>query len=142
MKRLYRSRRNSIIGGVAGGIAEYFDVDPSLVRLAWILAIFVGGAGLFAYAVAWAIVPSNPEQEWDDDWRWSSKVRKAAAESQSSAMTATGEGARTFGLILVAVGAYFLARNVLPHWGLGRFWPVLLILLGVGLIAGAIRGGR
>jgi len=59
-KRLYRSKTERMLGGVCGGIAEYFDTDPSLVRLIWILLAFVGGGGLLAYLVAWIIIPPEP----------------------------------------------------------------------------------
>jgi phage shock protein PspC (stress-responsive transcriptional regulator) len=60
MKKLYRSINNKILGGVCGGIGEYFDVDPTIVRLLWILFIFAGGSGIIAYIVAWLIVPKQP----------------------------------------------------------------------------------
>jgi len=60
MKKLYRSRKNKKVGGVCGGIAEYFNLDPTLVRLGAVILIFVWGAGLMAYIVAWAIIPERP----------------------------------------------------------------------------------
>jgi phage shock protein C len=57
-KRLYRSQQHKMIAGVCGGIAEYFDVDPTLVRLAWVLFGFAAGSGILAYVIAWIIVPS------------------------------------------------------------------------------------
>jgi phage shock protein PspC (stress-responsive transcriptional regulator) len=60
MKKLYRSRENRKVGGVCGGIAEYFDFDPTLVRLGAIVLIFIWGAGILAYIVAWAIIPERP----------------------------------------------------------------------------------
>ena len=60
MKKLYRSRDNRKVGGVCGGIAEYFGFDPTLVRLAAVIFIFVWGSGLLAYVVAWAIIPERP----------------------------------------------------------------------------------
>lgn len=60
MKKLYRSRKNKKVGGVCGGIAEYFDLDPTLVRLGAVILIFIWGAGLLAYVVAWAIIPERP----------------------------------------------------------------------------------
>lgn len=60
-KRLYRSRRHRVLAGVAGGIAEYFDVDPVIVRLVWIVGAFISvGVGLLAYLVAWLVVPEAP----------------------------------------------------------------------------------
>ena len=59
-KRLTRSRKNKKIAGVCGGVAEYLDVDPTLVRVAWImLALFVGW-GLVGYLIAWIIMPDEP----------------------------------------------------------------------------------
>lgn len=59
-KRLYRSNVSKMIGGVCGGIAEYFDIDPTIVRLIWAFAFLWGGFGLLAYIVAWIIIPLNP----------------------------------------------------------------------------------
>lgn len=59
IKRLYRSKKERILGGVAGGIAEYFNVDPTLIRLLWILAVFGMGAGILAYIIAWIIIPER-----------------------------------------------------------------------------------
>ncbi len=61
-KRLYRSKRESMICGVCGGIAEYFDVDPTLIRLGAVVLIFGWGSGLLAYLVAAIIIPKNPYQ--------------------------------------------------------------------------------
>jgi len=62
-KRLTRSRTNKKIAGVCGGVAEYLDVDPTLVRVAWVmLALFVGW-GLVGYLIAWIIMPDEPVAE-------------------------------------------------------------------------------
>ncbi|HEX3048411.1 MAG TPA: PspC domain-containing protein [Bacillota bacterium] len=58
-KRLYRSVHNRKIGGVAGGLAEYFDIDPTLVRLLWVIAFFVFGTGFLAYLIAWIVIPEG-----------------------------------------------------------------------------------
>lgn len=58
-KRLYRIEQGKMLAGVCGGIAEYFDVDPSLVRLAWVLFCAVGGSGVLAYIVAAIIIPKK-----------------------------------------------------------------------------------
>ncbi|MBF8436413.1 PspC domain-containing protein [Halanaerobiaceae bacterium Z-7014] len=59
-KKLYRSIDERILGGVCGGIAEYFKVDPVLVRIIFIVLFFGAGSGLLAYLVAWIIVPEEP----------------------------------------------------------------------------------
>src|SRR4030095_12529518 len=56
--RILRSSDDRVLGGVAGGIAEYFAIDPLLVRLAFVVASFLGGIGVVAYIVAWIVLPS------------------------------------------------------------------------------------
>jgi len=60
-RRLYRSRKQRILGGVCGGLGEYFGVDPVLIRLAWVLFCFVWGVGLLLYIIAWIIIPPAPD---------------------------------------------------------------------------------
>lgn len=59
-KKLYKSRDNKMLEGVCGGIAEYFDIDPTLVRVAWIIFCAMGGSGFLAYLVAALIIPEYP----------------------------------------------------------------------------------
>ena len=60
VKRLYRSRTEKMIGGVCGGLGKYFNVDPVLMRLLWVIAFFFGGVGFLAYIIAWIIMPEEP----------------------------------------------------------------------------------
>ena len=60
-KKLYRSRENAMLAGVCGGIGEYFDIDPTIVRLAWVILGFYGGVGLWAYVIAAVIIPQRPQ---------------------------------------------------------------------------------
>ena len=59
-KRLYKSNTSRMISGVCGGIAEYFNIDPTLVRLGWILFCALGGSGVLAYFIAAIIIPRRP----------------------------------------------------------------------------------
>ena len=59
-KRLMRSSRDKKLGGVCAGLAEYFDLDPTLVRVLWLLAIFLGGTGILAYFILWIVLPLAP----------------------------------------------------------------------------------
>ncbi len=58
-KRLYKSDTDVKIAGVCAGIAEYFDIDPTIVRLAWVLFTLFGGAGIIGYFVAWLVMPKR-----------------------------------------------------------------------------------
>lgn len=64
VKRLYRSAKDRILGGVCGGIADYFNIDPTIIRILWILFGMAYGSGLLAYLIAWIIIPRNPNQKW------------------------------------------------------------------------------
>jgi len=60
IKKLYRSKKNRMIAGVCGGIADYFDVDPTLIRLLWVFGSLLSlGAGILVYIIAWIIVPEE-----------------------------------------------------------------------------------
>ena len=59
-KELYKSNTNKMLEGVCGGIAEYFGVDPTIVRLAWVVFCALGGSGILAYIIAAIIIPSAP----------------------------------------------------------------------------------
>ncbi len=62
-KRLYRSRKERMVAGVCGGIGEYLNIDPTLIRLAFLLFTIWGGGGLLAYAIAWIVIPEEPVDE-------------------------------------------------------------------------------
>lgn len=61
-KRLYRSRTDKMVGGVCGGIGEYFNVDPTIIRLLWIVSLFLACGGLVAYLIALIIIPYDGNQ--------------------------------------------------------------------------------
>ena len=119
-KRLYRSRRNSMIGGVCGGLGEYLNVDPTIMRLAAVLLIFADGIGLIAYIIAWIIVPRNPEMEAEVVAPERSELNRLLP-----------------GLALIIVGSIFLLNNVIPWFHFGRLWPLVLIVLGIVILAKA-----
>jgi phage shock protein C len=63
--RLYRSGKDKLLGGVCGGIGEYFDIDPVIIRLLWVIFSLTWGSGILAYIIAWIIIPRNPRHKWD-----------------------------------------------------------------------------
>ena len=63
-KRLYKSTVNCMLCGVCGGIAEYFDIDPTLVRLAWIIFCLAGGSGVLGYIIAALVMPEDPNRQF------------------------------------------------------------------------------
>lgn len=65
VKKLYRSANDKILGGVCGGIAEYFQTDPTIVRLLFVLLLLASfGTAVIGYLIAWIIIPRNPKHKW------------------------------------------------------------------------------
>ena len=83
-KKLYRSKKDKMIAGICGGIAEYFDVDSTLIRLLTVIFILLGGAGFVVYIIAWIIIPETPEKVSDDKFNKreepKEKIKKEAEE--------------------------------------------------------------
>ena len=137
-RRLYRCRDNRVLAGVAGGLAEHFDVDPSLVRVFWFLSIFVGGFGVLLYIAMAFIVPLEP---------LSAEAAAAAAAGVPAGhrhvTRGSGHVATFAGIALVLFGTLALIGAALPSvvsWYL--IWPVFIIGMGAVLIAGAVRRDR
>ena len=64
-KKLYRSASGRILGGVCEGLGQYLDVDPTIIRLLWVLFFLISfGIGILFYILAWIIIPRNPNQKW------------------------------------------------------------------------------
>ncbi len=63
-KQIYRSSHNSVIGGVCGGLGEYFDIDPVIIRVIALLLLF-SGVGFLAYLIAWVIIPRKPYDDYE-----------------------------------------------------------------------------
>lgn len=60
-KRLYRDTSNKMICGVCSGIANYFNIDPTLIRLGWVVLTLAGGSGILAYIIAAIVIPEDPD---------------------------------------------------------------------------------
>ncbi|NPV41304.1 MAG: PspC domain-containing protein [Anaerolineae bacterium] len=61
MKKLYRSRSDEMIAGVCGGLADYFEIDPAIIRLLFVLLLFAGTGGFWIYIILWIVMPLQPE---------------------------------------------------------------------------------
>ena len=136
-RRLTRSR-NSMIGGVAAGVAEWIDADPALVRIAWALLVpITGGAALLAYIVAWVVLPEAPA---------AAATEAAAAVDGEPVVQETpsrpideGRTQLLLGGGLVLVGLWFLVREYLPDIDWGFVWPLALVAAGIVILVSATR---
>jgi phage shock protein C len=93
--RLYRSRDDRVLAGVAGGVAEYFDLDPSLVRVGWAVLFFAGGFGLLLYIIMAIVVPEEPEWRADGQAPPSPTTSASFADGVASSAGGPPPGAAT-----------------------------------------------
>jgi phage shock protein C len=134
-KTLYRSRENKVFGGVAGGMAEYFDVDPVLIRIAWVIGIFTFGLGFLAYIILMFIMPKKPyEVITNEDGTLSSF-------SDSDLKPNRKQNKLTFGIILIVIGVLFFINNMIPQLPFHLLWPVALIVIGAMIIFKSFMNG-
>ncbi len=140
MKRLYRSTTHRVIGGVAGGLGEYLDIDPVLVRILFVVALLAGGTGLFAYLIAWIIIPEQPRES---TMTMPSDPAQPAQPPPPAQPAAPPEpprrGSVVGGLVLLILGLLFLGDNFLPDFHFGDWWPLILVAIGAGLLYKAVR---
>ena len=120
--RLYRSRDDRVIAGVAGGIARHLGVDPVLVRLAAVALALTGGSGILAYLIAWVIIPEAPGSEED-----------AYRATRATPSPASGRTRMIVGFVLVVVGVALLAQWAIPSFD-EFFWPMVVIASGAALL--------
>lgn len=142
-ERLYRSRQEKMIAGVAGGLAQYFDIDPVIVRVIFIAATLItGGLGLLAYVLLWIVVPYKDEAYSTAAFSTATEPPTGDAPAgepvQSEPVNTYGppreKRGQIAGYILIAIGFLFLADRFIPHFDASEFWPLLIIALGVGLL--------
>jgi len=138
-RRLYRSRTDTILGGVAGGVAEYLDVDPSMVRIIWaILAIVTGGIFVVLYIVMWIVVPEGASTPASGAPAGGGAPAPPSSRPPHQVTVHSANGTLIFGLILIGIGAWFLVRQYVDI-NMDRLWPVGLVLLGALLLLVSLR---
>lgn len=138
-KRIYRNQREKVLGGVAAGIADYFDIDVAWVRLAFVLAVFANGFGLLAYVIAWIVFPKDERSGAQLE-----EARKAAGISIDKgvqrARRGLSSGSRNaFGILLILLGALFFFDQNFYWFQFDSFWPLILVGLGIYLIVRAAQ---
>ena len=146
-QRLYRSRSDRIIGGVAAGIADYVNADPALVRVGWaILVVVTGGVALVAYIVAWIVVPEAPatpiasgEPATDPVTGEVTPTPVSGAAASSDPAGSAGRAGVVVGIGLVLIGAWFLIRPYLPDIDWSLLWPLVLVGIGALILFTSMR---
>lgn len=142
IKKLYKSSDDSIIAGVAGGIGEYFSIDPLFVRLVFVLLALMHGLGVLLYIIFFIIVPkeghehttSDKIKEIADDA--GEKAKKVTEKIEKNGKDWTHNRTKIIGLVILLVGVFALLNEVISiswfKWDI--FWRVSLIVVGFYLL--------
>ena len=141
-KKIFRSIDDYMIAGVCGGLADYFKIDSSLIRIIFVLLILSGGSGILIYFILWLVVPKKEGIEKEINRE--EKIKEFAEDVKDRAKSMAKEikidtkikkprkNINILGIILVMVGIVAVWNQISPitiQWNL--FWPGLLILVGI-----------
>ena len=160
--KLYRSVKQRMIGGVAGGLAEYFDIDTVIVRLVFVIVAIAGGGGVLVYIILWIVLPENTAQKYifqdaqpgykpAEPFTGAAPEGSGSTEWKDSSATPSQEpfkfegrdkrtGGLIGGLVLITIGCLFLVDRFVPSIDFGDLWPILLVVIGAVIIATNLSG--
>ncbi len=159
-KRLYRSRSDRVIWGVCGGLADYFNLDPVIVRIVFVLLVLANGLGVIVYIIMAILVPQegsrpavprdtireNVEEikqsatELGDEIR-SRLAREGGHREESGVITGDHRSRNILGIILIVVGIFLLlgSLNLFAWFRWAYLWPLILVVVGLIIIFGTRR---
>lgn len=156
--RLHRTVNGRVIGGVAGGLADFFSMDPTIVRLIFVLLAVFGGGGVLLYIILWIVLPErnsfNTYNAYSTQPPAPSSTNETSGSDSGVGDTFEGfgntnqdfsvkpetvakrkfEGSLIGGIVLILIGSFFLAERFIPQISFGDFWPLLLVVVGLVLI--------
>lgn len=160
-ERLYRSRIDRVLGGVASGLSRYMNLDPILVRIIFIILAFFNGIGILLYIIMWIVVPEDPtvygfqgKTDFQPESGGSSKSKsKKSQESKAETSGSSpnfemppfpqpkknGSGRIVAGVIFIGLGFIFLADRIFPYFEFEDFIPLLLVIIGIALLWNSLK---
>ena len=144
-KTLYRSFNNRKIAGVAGGLAEHFNIDPVIIRILFVLTALCGGGGLLIYIILWIVIPESSILTFATKSSETADTTNSETTNNNSTSNMENQfepkkekrnrhGNLTGGLILITLGILFLIARFVPNLDFGDLWPVILIVVGITVL--------
>ncbi len=131
-KQLYRSKTDRVLGGVAGGLGKYFDVDSTLIRIIFLILFFSGGSGILLYLILWLIVPSHQGKKIAADETIKENVEEIKIKASE---IGNEQGKQWLGILLFSFGIILLLRNLgFFRFFVGQLWPLALVFIGVAML--------
>ncbi len=137
-KKLYRDEQHKVISGVCAGLAEYLNVDVSIVRVLFLVSLLLKGGGGLLYVILWIVLPkknfifNDPTVDYKvppDPMGYYDPANPIPVKQKSNFSVIAGA-------ILIIMGSFFLLDelNIIPDFDFGKLWPVILIAIGAGFI--------
>jgi phage shock protein PspC (stress-responsive transcriptional regulator) len=140
--KLYRSRRVRVFGGVAGGLAQYFNLDIILVRVLFVVIAILHGFGILLYIILWIVIPEEPfeiayQMKADDQPApntGNTDPNFANIDGVQIPPKKEGSGRLIVGIVLIVIGLIFFADRIIPSFDFRDVLPIALVLIGGSLI--------
>lgn len=161
-KKLYRDEQHKTVGGVCAGLAEYFNIDISIVRVLFVLAVCLKGVGVLPYIILWIVLPKRPfnytnpnfkpgvtpgynpnyNQPFGDvkvDYTVPQPPFPGQPFAPMQPVKKSSNAGVIFGIVLISLGTIFLLDqiDIIPDFDFERLWPIVLVAVGATLIFGA-----
>lgn len=141
-RRLYRSRDKKVVAGIAGGLGEYLDIDPVIIRILIVLITIFHGIGIIIYIVMWIIIPEVPynkvnqekSTEFSDDNENTILQNPGKDEVRDKALKSSSNSRKVFGVILIFIGVFLLFEKFIPFFDFAFIISISLILLGLAMV--------
>ena len=139
--RLYRSETDKKIAGVCGGIAEYFEIDSTIIRLIWVISVAVYGTGLLVYIIAAIIMPTKGEIDTKMNMHQDSNEVNEQKNGASDGNFDKEKTRNLFGYVLIIAGAILISKRFLVlKWLSFKFlFPIVLVILGILILSGNFK---
>lgn len=135
-KKLERNPMNKVVGGVCSGLADYFNLDVALLRIAFVIAMLFASFGFWLYIVLWVVVP---ERKFNVDFQ-----TQPADNVQQNHDNENGSKKTTAifaGISVIMIGLIFLINNFIPISWVWKLWSLILVVIGIVMIVNASKKG-
>lgn len=136
-QRLYRSGKNRYIAGVAGGLGEYFNIDPTIIRIIFVIIALFGGSGILLYLLLWMIMPPAEGTTTFSVANFKSEIKESIYSLKTHPEFKNQQNSRFWwGLFILVTGVLILFNNIglLDNIDFGKYWPILLVIAGFMII--------
>jgi len=133
-RNITRSEKNKVIAGIAGGLGEYFNIDPIIFRIIFLLFFVYGGSGLLIYFILWLIIPKKNKTMKDNVSEIKDKAEEIVEKFRRNDRR---KNRGWFGYFLILLGVVFLLDNLgfIVIRQIWNYWPLLLVFIGLAIVS-------